>query len=83
MEYSEYKRNSRVAVDTSDIDAKNFKTVSDISEIATQQLKNFDQTYTAKTSPAENYKKFREEVIGMSQEHNNFEIEIESEEYVP
>ena len=50
MEYNEYKNSSRIAISTAEIDEKNFNAVSDISEIATQQLKDFDQTYKTKTN---------------------------------
>lgn len=85
MDYNEYKKSSRIAVDTAEIDEKNFNAVSDISEIATQQLRNFDQTYSVKESPAESYKKFRDEVVGMTQSQTESELEIDlgMDEFIP
>ena len=85
MEYNEYKNSSRIAISTAEIDEKNFNAVSDISEIATQQLKDFDQTYKTKTNSQESYKKFREEIVGMTETQTKAEIDVnlDFEEFMP
>ena len=86
MEYNDYKNSSRIAVSTAEIDEKNFNAVSDISEIATQQLKDFDQIYKTST-PQESYKKFREEIVEMTETQTKAEIDVDLgldiEEFMP
>ena len=85
MEYNDYKNSSRVAVSTAELDEKNFNVVSDISEIATQQLKDFDQIYKTQSTSQESYKKFREEVVGMTESQTKAEIDIDLglDEFMP
>ena len=85
MEYNDYKNSSRVAVSTAELDEKNFNVVSDISEIATQQLKDFDQIYKTQSTSQESYKKFREEVVGMTESQTTAEIDIDLglDEFMP
>ena len=85
MEYNDYKNSSRVAVSTAEIDEKNFNAVSDISEIATQQLKDFDQIYKTQATSQESYKKFREEVVGMTESQTKAEVDVDLDidEFMP
>lgn len=85
MEYSDFKNSSRTAISTAEIDEKNFNAVSDISEIATQQLKDFDQIYKTQATSQESYKKFREEIEGMTESQTKAEIDIDLglDEFMP
>jgi len=83
MEYASYKNSSRTAVSTAEFDEKNFNAVSDISEIATQQLRNFDQAYKTQNEISEDYKKFREEIVGEVEAQVQTEVDLDIEEFMP
>ena len=73
---------------TTSIDEANLQRVNDVSQMATEQLKRFDQNLSQTTSQAETYQKLREEMISskepeQKQTNGVYELEIVEPTLIP